>query len=145
MQVLKKYLNELTYQMIACSIEVHKVLGTGLRESICEKCFCGERTQSGIRHRSQVKVALHDKGLELETEVRCDVLVEDCLVIELKAIEWFRPIHEVVLLTYLVMLEKPKGVLITFHCTNIFKEEQRSMVNDSFRNLPDEKSFSTCA
>ncbi len=138
MQISKRFLNELTYQVLGCAIEVHKVLGPGLLESIYEKCFCRELNLRGIHYKSQVRVAVSYKGLELETELRCDVLVEDCLVVELKAINGFESIHEAVLLTYMRMLEKPKGLMINFHCTNIFKEGQQTMVNELFRNLPDE-------
>jgi GxxExxY protein len=59
-------------------------------------------------------------------------------VVELKAADGFAPIHEAVLLTYIRMLEKPKGILINFHCLNIFKEGQKTLVNEWFKNLPDE-------
>lgn len=137
MPLTKKYLDELTYQIIGCAIEVHKVVGPGLLESIYEKCFCRELSLRGIQYKSQVKVELQYKGLLLETELRCDVVIEDLIVVELKAIDCFNPIHEAVLLTYMKMLEKPKGILLNFHCTNIFKEGQKTMVNDIFRSLPD--------
>lgn len=81
---------------------------------------------------------LNYKGLEVETELRYDVSVEDTLVVELKAIEGFLPVHEAILLTYMRMVEKPKGILINFHCVNIFKEGQKTLVNELFRGLPDE-------
>jgi len=83
-------------------------------------------------------VHLNYKGLEVETELRYDVSVEDTLVVELKAIEGFLPVHEAILLTYMRMVEKPKGILINFHCVNIFKEGQKTLVNELFRGLPDE-------
>ena len=138
MVITKKYLNDLTYQIIGCAIEVHKILGPGLLESVYEKCFCRELLLRGIPFKNQAKVHLNYKGLDLETELRCDVLVNDLIVVELKSIECFEPIHEAVLLTYMRMLEKPKGALINFHCTNIFKEGQKTMVNDLYRGLPDE-------
>jgi GxxExxY protein len=58
--------------------------------------------------------------------------------VELKAIEGFLPVHEAILLTYMRMVEKPKGILINFHCVNIFKEGQKTLVNELFRGLPDE-------
>ena len=66
------------------------------------------------------------------------MLVEDILCIELKAQEGFLPIHDAVLLSYMQMLRKPKGVLINFHCVNIYKEGQRTLVNNLFATLPDE-------
>ena len=137
MEVTKKYLDELTYQVIGCAIEVHKHLGPGLLESIYEKCFLRELKIRGIDFKNQLWVPLQYKGLELKTELRLDVLVEDVLCVELKAQEGLLPIHDAVLLSYMQMLEKPKGILINFHCINIFKEGQRTLVNNLFSLLPE--------
>jgi GxxExxY protein len=138
MIITKKYLNELTYKVIGCAIEVHKHLGPGLLESVCEKCFLKELQLRGIAYQNQIWVPLQYKGLELDTELRLDVLVEDILCVELKAQEGFLLIHDAVLLSYMQMLGKPKGILINFHCVNIFKEGQRTLVNNLFSQLPDE-------
>lgn len=138
MQVSKKYLNELTYRVIGCAIEVHKHLGPGLLESIYEKCFIRELSLRGIAFNNQVWVPLEYKDLQLDTELRLDVLVENILCVELKAQEGLLPIHDAVLLSYMQMLQKPKGILINFHCINIFKEGQRTLVNKLFSLLPEE-------
>ena len=138
MSITKKYLNELTYKVIGCAIEVHKQLGPGLLESIYEKCLLKEMALRGVSFRNQIWVPLQYKGLELETELRLDVLVEDILCIELKAQEGLLPIHDAVLLSYMQMLQKPKGILINFHCVNIFKEGQKTFVNNLFSIFPDE-------
>ena len=138
MSITKKYLNELTYKVIGCAIEVHKQLGPGLLESIYEKCLLKEMALRGVSFRYQIWVPLQYKGLELETELRLDVLVEDILCIELKAQEGLLPIHDAVLLSYMQMLQKPKGILINFHCVNIFKEGQKTFVNNLFSIFPDE-------
>ena len=87
---------------------------------------------------SQIWVPLEYKGLSLETELRLDVLVEDVLCVELKAQEGLLPIHDAILLSYMQMLQKPKGLLINFHCVNIFKEGQKTLVNNLFSQLPEE-------
>ncbi len=138
MKVTKKYLNELTYNVIGCAIEVHKHLGPGLLESIYEKCFLKELSLRGIAFKNQIWVPLHYKGLELDTELRLDVLVEDILCVELKAQEGMLPVHDAILLSYMQMLEKPKGILINFHSVNIFKEGQKTLVNHFFSLLPEE-------
>ena len=138
MQVSKKYLNELIYKVIGCAIEVHKHLGLGLLESIYEKCFMRELSLRGIAFNNQVWVPLEYKDLQLDTELRLDVLVENILCVELKAQEGLLPIHDAVLLSYMQMLQKPKGILINFHCINIFKEGQRTLVNKLFSLLPEE-------
>ena len=94
-------------------------------ESVYEKCFLKELFLKGIAYKTQVWVPLHYKGLELDTELRLDVLVEEVLCVELKAQEGLLPIHDAVLLSYMQMLQKPKGILINFHCLNIFKDGQK--------------------
>lgn len=138
MQITKKYINELTYKVIGCAIEVHKHLGPGLLESIYEKCFLKELGLRGILFKNQVWIPLEYKGLEMDTELRLDILVEDILCVELKAQEGLMPIHDAVLLSYMHMLQKPKGILINFHCVNIFKNGQKTLVNNLFSLLPDE-------
>jgi len=138
MRITKEYLNELTYKVIGCAIEVHKHLGPGLLESVYEKCFLKELEIRKIMYKSQLWVPLDYKGLHLDTELRLDVLVEDILCVELKAQESLLPIHDAVLLSYTQMLQKPKGILINFHCVNIFKEGQKTLVNNLFSLLPEE-------
>jgi len=138
MLITKKYLNDLTYQVIGCAIEVHKHLGPGLLESVYEKCFLRELSLRNIEYQSQVWTPLEYKGMLLDTELRLDVLVENILCVELKAQEGLLPIHDAVLLSYMQMLQKPKGILINFHCVNIFKEGQKTLVNNLFAVLPEE-------
>src|SRR6266487_3009820 len=138
MRITKKYLNELTYKVIGCAIEVHKQLGPGLLESVYEKCFLRELALKEIAFKNQIWVPLEYKGLLLDTQLRLDVLVEDILCVELKAQEGLLPIHDAVLLSYMQMLQKPKGILINFHCVNIFKEGQKTLVNNLFSLLPEE-------
>jgi len=122
MKITQKYVDELTYKVIGCAIEVHKHLGPGLLESVYEKCFVKELKLQGLSCTSQVFVPVNYKGMELNAELRLDVLVEDILCVELKAQEGLLPIHDAVLLSYMQMLDKPKGVLINFHCVNIVKK-----------------------
>ncbi len=77
------------------------------------------------------------KGLILDTDYRLDFLVEDELIVELKAMEGILPVHEAQLLTYMKLLQKSKGMLINFNCSNIVKEGTRQMVNDYFKLLPE--------
>ena len=138
MDITKKYLNELTYELIGYAIEVHKQLGPGLIESVYEKCFLRELAINAIEFKSQRSVPIQYKGLSLDAELRYDVLVEDIMLVELKAIDGLLPVHEAILLTYMRMLEIPKGILINFNCTNIFKAGQKTLVNGIYASLPDE-------
>lgn len=136
MDITRKYLDELTYEVIGCAIEVHKQVGPGLLESVYEKCLLRELSIRGIDYQRQAKVPLTYKGTHLHVDLRFDVLVKDMLVVELKAVDGLLPIHEAVLLTYMRLLEKPKGLLINFNCTNIFKAGQKTLVNQIFWSLP---------
>lgn len=138
MRITKKYINELAYKIIGCAIEVHKHLGPGLLESVYEKCFLRELEIQGLKYRSQITVPLNYKGLKIDTELRLDVLVEDLICVELKAQDGLLPLHEAIVLSYMFMLEQPKGLLINFRCLNIFKEGQKAFVNKNFSFFPDE-------
>lgn len=136
MEITQKYLDELTYSVIGCAIEVHRQLGPGLLESLYEKCFTRELNLKGLDYITQQRIPISYKGISLEAELRYDVLIENILIAELKACDGILPIHEAVLLTYMKLLEKPKGILINFNCTNIFKEGQKTLINEHFAKLP---------
>ena len=138
MSITQKYLDELTFKIIGCAIEVHKELGPGLLESVFEKCFIKELALQNIAHKTQLWVPIEYKGLKLDADLRLDVLVEDLILVELKAIDGLLPVHQAQVLTYMKLLKKPKGVLINFNCTNIFKEGQKTLVNEYYRALPKE-------
>jgi len=134
----KKYLNDLTFQVIGAAIEVHKALGPGLLESVYHKCLKHELFIRKIQFQTEMVVPVYFKGIEIEADLKCDLFIEDCLVVELKAVEDTAPIHEAQLLTYMQLLESAKGILINFNCTNLFKEGQKTYVNEIFRLLPDD-------
>ncbi|MFC4233159.1 GxxExxY protein [Parasediminibacterium paludis] len=134
--VTKKDIDDLTYLIMGCAIEVHKELGPGLLESVYHTCFVEELASKQLRYQSELEVPIVYKGKQLSANLRLDVLVEDLMVVELKAVEKIMPVHQAQLLTYLKLLEKPKGILINFNCTNIFKEGQKTMVNDLYTLLP---------
>lgn len=132
----QKYINDLTHSIIGSAIEVHKEVGPGLLESIYEKCLVHLLKEKGYKLDIQQKVPLKFRGLYLDCDLRFDIMVEDLVIVELKAIEMLLPIHEAQLLTYLKLLEKPKGILLNFNCTNIFKEGQKTLVPNIYADLP---------
>jgi len=136
MLITQKYIDELTYQIIGCAIEVHKQLGPGLLESVYQKCFSREISLRNLAHHNELWVPIEYKGLLLEADLRLDVLVNDLIIVELKSIEGILPVHEAQVLTYMKLLKKPKGVLRNFNCTNIFKEGQKTFVNEYYAALP---------
>lgn len=134
-KITKKYLDELTYQIIGAAIEVHKALGPGLLESVYHKCMKEELKLRELRFASEILTPLEYKGIELNTDLRCDLFVQNCIAIELKSIDLLAPIHEAQILTYMRLLNCPKGILINFNCVNLFKEGQKTFVNNLFREL----------
>ena len=131
----KTYLKDLIYQVNGCAIEVHKHLGPGLLESVYHTCLKKELTMRGFEFQTELTIPVYYKGLELETGLRCDLLVEKSLVVELKAVEKVLPIHEAQILTYMSLLEIPIGLMINFNVTHIFKEGQKTYVNERYRYL----------
>ena len=82
-----------------------------------------------------MKVPLIYKTKELKIDFRCDLFVENCLVVELKSVLHLNPINEAQLQTYMKLLKAPKGIIINFNSSNIFNEGQKTFVNEYFRNL----------
>ena len=134
----KKCLDELTYKVIGAAIEVHKALGPGLFESVYHTCMKYELQLRNINYKSEMIIPLFFKEVKMNVDLRFDLFVDDCIVIELKTVETFAPLHEAQLLTYMKLLRAPKGIIINFNCVNIFEKGQKTFVNEIFRSLPDE-------
>ena len=105
----------LTETIIAAAIEVHRDKGPGLIESIYEWCLLRELELRGLTCADQKSVLIQYKGATREEPLRFDVLVEGCLLLEVKAVEKTAPIHKAQLLSYMKLLDVPLGLLINFH------------------------------
>ena len=134
----KKRIDEITYEIIGAAIDVHKEMGPGLLEKVYEVCMIHELKLRGLRVAKQQKVPVKYKGVELDADLRFDLLVEDCIIVELKAVLEMAPIFDAQVLSYARLLKVPKSILINFTCRNIFNEGQRTFVNDYFTALPEE-------
>ncbi|PKB16645.1 GxxExxY protein [Flavobacterium sp. 5] len=132
----KKDVTKLSYEITGFAIKVHKELGPGLLESVYEQCLKYELERSGYDVKQQLSVKIDYYELKLESNLRIDLLVNDCVVVELKAIENLLPIHEAQLLTYMKLLQRPQGLLINFNTTNITKS-MKPLVNEFFSKLED--------
>lgn len=136
MSITQKYLDELTYEVIGAAIEVHKLMGRGLLESVYQECLKEELIHRKINFLSELKIPVVYKNKQLNIDFRCDFFIENCLVVELKAITQFNKTHEAQLLNYMKLLKAPKGILLNFNCKNIFHEGQKTLVNEYFKELP---------
>ena len=133
--ITKKYVTQLSYEITGHAIKVHKTLGPGLLESIYEECLKIELIRNGYDVKQQLYTTINYEGVTIETKLVVDLLVNDLVILELKAIEDILPIHEAQLLTYMKVLKKPQGLLINFFTDNITKS-LRPFVNEYFRQLP---------
>ena len=106
---------ELTERIIGAAIEVHRALGPGLLESVYEECLADEFQHSGIQFTRQLELPIEYKGRRLDAGYRLDFLIDNTVVIELKAVEKIMPIHEAQLLTYLRLAKKRVGLLMNFN------------------------------
>jgi GxxExxY protein len=111
----KAEINDLSREIIGAAIEVHRVLGPGLLESIYEECLAHELSLRGIPFSRQVALPLVYKGVRLESGYRLDMVVKDAIVVELKAIELVLPVHKAKLLSHLRLTQKWLGLLLNFH------------------------------
>ncbi|HOY29406.1 MAG TPA: GxxExxY protein [Flavobacteriales bacterium] len=107
--------NELSSLVIKSAITVHRELGPGLLESVYQVCLLAELKHSGLRVEQQLAVPITYKGQRLANDLRIDMLVEDRLIIEIKAVEELHPVHTAQLLTYLRLTNKKLGLLINFN------------------------------
>ena len=119
----KSYLDALTYKIIGAAIEVHRNLGPGLLESIYQRCLEHEFQLRGISFISQPIVPVYYKDIELDAFLRCDLLAENRIVVET-----INPIFTAQLLTYMKLLDAPKGILMNFNCINLFKDGQKKLM-----------------
>lgn len=133
----KSYLTRLTHEIIGAAIEVHKEMGPGLLEKVYEACMVHELGLRNIKVKTQEKVPICYKGVYLDADLRYDLLVENCIVVELKAVKDMIPIFEAQSMSYAKLLGVPKSILINFTCTNIFYKGQKTFVNELFKELPD--------
>lgn len=135
--ITQKYLDRLTYEVIGSAIEVHKIMGKGLLENVYHQCLKEELSNRKINFSSEMKIPVIYKNKELKIDFKCDLFIENCLVVELKSVTEINTLHEAQLLTYMKLLKAPKGILINFNCFNIFKDGQKTFVNEYFKNLTD--------
>ncbi len=120
--VTQKYINDLAYSIVGCAIEVHKHLGPGLLESVYQSCMIDELSIYDFDVKSQIWVPVVYKDKILSSSLKLDLLINDLIIVELKAQENMIPLYKAQLLSYLKLANKPKGLLINFHTGNIVKD-----------------------
>src|SRR5262249_34755415 len=107
--------DRLSHEAIGAAIEVHRIVGPGLLESIYEKCLLRELELRGVPVLNQDDVRIEYKGAVFQETLKFDLLVDGCLLLELKAVQDVLPIHKAQLLSYMKLLDVPLGLLFNFH------------------------------
>jgi GxxExxY protein len=119
----------LTHEIIAAAIEVHRELGPGLLESAYEQCLCYELSLRGLKFQRQVDLPVVYKGVRLDCGYRMDIVVEDSVIVEIKTLNDFHPIHEAQLLTHLKLYHRHVGLLLNFNVP-VLKDGIKRIVNN---------------
>ncbi len=125
----KKIFEYLAKEILDSSYHVHKEMGPGLLESVYEYCLCEELVSRNINVQHQVCVPLFYKGKELKKDFRIDILVENEIIIEIKAVEFLLAVHEAQIISYLKLAKKQLGFLINFNVP-LIKNGFRRFVNN---------------
>ncbi len=112
---MKLTTNDLTGTIIGAAMKVHSALGPGLLESAYECCLVHELRKSGFKVETQVSMPIVYDGVRLDAGYRIDLMVEDAVIVDLKCVDAFTPVHEAQLLSYLKLSGKRVGLLINFH------------------------------
>ncbi|MBY0537275.1 MAG: GxxExxY protein [Chitinophagaceae bacterium] len=123
--------NEICDIIFECALKVHRTLGPGLLESVYEKCLAIELKAAGLKVVRQMRVPIVYNGVALDEGYRIDLMVEDSVVVELKAISEILEIHRAQLITYLRLTDKKLGVLINFN-TVLLKNGFKRVINGYF-------------
>ncbi|WP_294239401.1 GxxExxY protein [uncultured Chryseobacterium sp.] len=133
--ITQSYLTDLTYKINSACIEVHKILGAGLLESVYHKCLEEEFMLRNMSFTSEFEVPVIYKGKEIACDFFCDFLVEDLIVIEIKAVSDLNEIHRAQILNYINLMKKPKGILVNFNVKNLYHQGQETFVNKYYDML----------
>ena len=115
MEQTAEYLNSLTERIIGAAIEVHRMLGAGLLESAYEACLTSELRKRGLRVERQEPLPLTDKDVKVKCAYRMDLVVEGCVVVEVKSVSRLVPVHGSQLLSYLKAADLRVGIVLNFN------------------------------
>jgi GxxExxY protein len=135
MEITKKYINELTYKIVGACIEVHKIVGPGLYEDVYHKCLQREFDLLGLKYKSELEIPLIYKELNINCKVKCDLLIEDLIILEIKSVEEFHKIHKAQTMNYMNLLKVPKSILINFNVYNLYNDGTETFVSKDFEKL----------
>jgi GxxExxY protein len=137
-------LNDITGAVVDAALKVHTALGPGLLEAVYERCLVHELNKKGLRTQSQIPLPVFYDGVLIEGGYRIDILVEDLVIVEVKAVENTLPVHCAQLLSYLKLSGKPVGLLINFNKAHL-REGIRRISNSRAAMQKDSASSASSA
>ncbi|WP_345766217.1 GxxExxY protein [Chryseobacterium endophyticum] len=133
--ITQKYITDLTYRINRACIEVHKILGAGLAEIVYHKALEKEFKLTDIEYKSEFQIPVIYKDEHLNCDFKCNFLIEDLIVLEIKAVASILEIHRSQVINYINLLKVPKGILVNFNVKNIYHFGQETFINKYFDQL----------
>ena len=133
--ITQKYLTDLTYRINGACIEVHKILGSGLAEIVYHKALEEEFKIRNINYKSEFRIPVFYKDSKLDCDFKCDFLIENLIVLELKSVSAILDVHKFQVLNYMNLLKVPKAILVNFNVNNIYHEGHETFVSKYFSKL----------
>ncbi|MEC5171807.1 GxxExxY protein [Chryseobacterium nepalense] len=130
--ITQKYITDLTYRINGACIEVHKILGAGLAEIVYHRALEKEFKLRNIEYKSEFQIPVVYKNENLNCDFKCDFLIEDLIVLEIKSVSSILEIHKAQVINYINLLKAPKGILVNFNVKNIYHFGQETFINKYF-------------
>ena len=136
--ITQKFINDISYKIVGACIEVHKLAGPGLYEEVYDQCLEKEFNLIGLKYKSELEIPFSYKGEQVKCKLKCDFLIEDLIVLELKSVSEIHPIHKAQTMNYMNLLKVPRSILVNFNVLNIYHEGYESFASKLFKELPRE-------
>ena len=124
--ITQKKMNDLAYKIVGACIEVHKIAGPGLYEEVYHKCLEKEFEILGLNFKSELEIPFSYKGKDINCKLKCDFLIENLIVLEIKAVSEFHNIHRAQTMNYMNLLKAHRSILINFKCKQYLSRRLRS-------------------
>lgn len=136
--ITQKLINDISYKIVGACIEVHKLAGPGLYEAVYHQCLEKEFNLIGLKYKSELEIPFSYKGEKVNCKLKCDFLIEDLIVLELKSVSEIHPIHKAQTMNYMNLLKVPRSILVNFNVLNLYHEGYESFASKLFKQLPKE-------
>lgn len=134
--VTQKFINDLSYKIVGACIEVHKQAGPGLYEEVYHQCLEREFEMLGLKYKSELEIPFSYKGKLIDCKLKCDFLIENLVVLEIKSVSEIHQIHKAQTMNYMNLLKVPRSILVNFNVINLYYEGYESFASKIFKTLP---------